>query len=145
MHYSRRVQTHCRDNGIVLIFNGIYSSEFNCVERLWRLSKLRFRRELITTTNYHDKRHVQALVRRCICDVNAAPLKAHAQSCLNVPSRMLSSLKLSNSRLRWQSSCPHSLSCPLAKPMPVHFVEWNQALVSDPVALFEQSINSWPR
>lgn len=69
LHHSIKVKEFCEAKGIVLLFNAIYSSEFNCVERLWKMSKLSFQRELITTKNVHNKKLIQRLVEWSIKNV----------------------------------------------------------------------------
>lgn len=54
IHWTIRVRNYCGENNIQLLFNGIMSSEFNPVERLWAYSKSKFRRDLITFDNFKN-------------------------------------------------------------------------------------------
>lgn len=47
VHKSSVVKAYCEANQIVLHFTPCYSSQYMCVERLWRISKLSWRRELL--------------------------------------------------------------------------------------------------
>ena len=42
VHHSKAVKEKALNLNIELVFNGIYSSEFNPIERLWAWSKARF-------------------------------------------------------------------------------------------------------
>jgi hypothetical protein len=60
------------------MFNGSYSSQFNPIEVLWAFAKREFRREMITITDYKDKRNkLHKLVERCIRNVPPEFLKKY--------------------------------------------------------------------
>ena len=44
-HQSKETKEYCHQNGITLVYNGIYSSQFMPVERLWLFAKLYWRKE----------------------------------------------------------------------------------------------------
>ena len=82
-HHSKKVTTFCVEHKIELIFNATYSSEYNCIEFLWRLSKINLRRELITQSNLHRKSLIKRLVQECILQAVPQSLKAHHDKCVN--------------------------------------------------------------
>lgn len=47
LHRSSVVRDYCLLNGINLVFTPSYSSEYMCVERLWRVAKVSWRRDLL--------------------------------------------------------------------------------------------------
>ena len=81
-HRSLSVKTYCDDNAIDLIYNGISSSEFMPIERLWSFAKRNFSRELITTTNYKDERVIHKLIQSAIDEVPPSYISKHVQTCL---------------------------------------------------------------
>ena len=81
-HRSLSVKAYCDENAIDLVYNGISSSEFMPIERLWSFAKRNFSRELITTTNYKDERVIQKLIQSGIDEVPPSYISKHVQTCI---------------------------------------------------------------
>jgi len=62
LHYNKTFTTACAANNHRLIYNAIYSSELNPIERLWALAKRDFGRHLIADSSMTSQAEVRAFV-----------------------------------------------------------------------------------
>ena len=54
LHHMKSVQRYAEENDINLLFNAIYSSEYNPVEILWLFAKRKFSEHCIQGAEYHN-------------------------------------------------------------------------------------------
>ena len=80
-HRSKEVKEFCSDNDITLLYNPIYSSQYNPVERLWSFSKRDFLRECITTKNYKKQAVILRLIKDAMYGVATCYLAKHVETC----------------------------------------------------------------
>ena len=80
-HRSKEVLAYCAEHGLTPLYNAIYSSEVNAIERLWAIAKREFRRECLNTVNYKNKTVIKNLVQQSIERVPASALKKHIKTC----------------------------------------------------------------
>ena len=69
-HRSAEVLDYCRRVGITVIFNGIYSSQYMPIERLWLFAKLFWRKEVLQVSDFKNKLQLRRRIEKCI---NQAP------------------------------------------------------------------------
>ena len=96
VHLTHLVKDAAVRNHQELLFNGTYTSELNPIEHLWQHSKHKFRRDLISKTNFKDADAMFSLVKKSIRSVKPALVKMHVESCfrkmqeylVHLPSRL---------------------------------------------------------
>jgi len=74
LHYNKTFTTTCATNNHHLIYNAIYSSELNPIERLWALAKRDFGRHLVADSNFKSQAEVRAFVEMSLIKVPRHPL-----------------------------------------------------------------------
>ena len=63
VHRANAVKDKARRLNIELFYNGIYSSTFNPIERLWAWAKLNFQRSCVKNAPYHLQHRMRGLVK----------------------------------------------------------------------------------
>lgn len=64
-----------------MVYNAIYSSEFNPIERLWAFSKQIFGREMVAEAGWGQWAGVEALVRHSIVSVSPDSMRKYIDQC----------------------------------------------------------------
>ncbi len=77
-----------------LIFNAIYSSKSNPIERLWAIAKRSFSRDCITEVDYSNNSMIQALVMKSVIEAPSNVLSKHELACVRLMHNSISILNL---------------------------------------------------
>ena len=65
-HKNEKVREMCREQGVTIIYNGTYSSQFMPVEMIWNMAKVYWRREIINVPNFSNKTNLRHRIELCI-------------------------------------------------------------------------------
>ena len=80
----KSVKKHAEENDINIVFNAVYSSEYNPVERLWLFAKRSFSESCIDGASYHNQAAMRKLVFDSVLNVHPKPLKKHVDTCIRL-------------------------------------------------------------
>ena len=69
----------CREQGVTIIYNGTYSSQFMPVEMIWNMAKVYWRREIINVPNFSNKANLRHHIELCIKRVKPDYLKLYIE------------------------------------------------------------------
>ena len=69
VHRGKRAAAYCQRHNVKLLYNAIYVSEYNPIERLWLHSKANFKRLMIGFTAYGSQARVLSIVKKAVAMV----------------------------------------------------------------------------
>ena len=65
-HVSKETKEFCFANQIEIVYNGIYSSQYMPIERLWMFAKLYWRKEVVNISDFNNKTALRSRIEACI-------------------------------------------------------------------------------
>ena len=82
VHHTYIAKSAAKKAGVQLVYNGIYSSEFNPIERLWAWSKARFTKRCFENVPFHLQHRMRALVTDVLNEDYSIGLRKRIDTCI---------------------------------------------------------------
>ena len=81
VHRTEEVQRAAERLSIELLFGAPYSSEFAPIERLWKHAKHRWRKLMLSRTDWKHEARLHGLIRHCCLNVNRKWMSQYWKTC----------------------------------------------------------------